>query len=128
MINYACPKCRTAMASPDGAAGQVNKCPACGQGITVPPAAPRAKFFMPSLAESVLPVMAFIAGFLSVASFGLAAIIYFDAGGSVVTFAICICAGIAFISTAISFSAMANVLLYLRTTANNSVRAGKKPR
>ncbi len=36
MIEYRCPKCATDMASPDGLAGQAEKCPVCGNVTTVP--------------------------------------------------------------------------------------------
>lgn len=36
MIYYGCPKCGTAMGSPEGMAGQVEDCPGCGEPVIVP--------------------------------------------------------------------------------------------
>ena len=52
MINYSCPICHIAMASPDGQAGKPDKCPSCGAVTLVPH--PRAAG---STASSFRPMM-----------------------------------------------------------------------
>ncbi len=125
MINYACSKCRTAMASPDGAAGQVNKCPACGQGITVPPAAARkrraahrslGKHLPATSTEGLLNFVGAIFAVLAFVSFIAGAVLLINdqfERGVILFFC-----GIALIGAAILYSAFRHVLLYLRTIAN----------
>ena len=89
-----------------------------------PRQAPREKFLLPSVAEKVLGFFAAIFAFVT-----LALIILIIARGftgaeppSIIDVILIFGVGIWFGSTAIIFSALGYMLLYLRTIANNTIR------
>ncbi len=113
MIYYGCPKCGTAMSSPDSMAGQAEKCPDCGNITVVPtkqPSAPPG----PAATHVHIPTQKRTSG-LGIASLVLGIVAVIGSWIPFVNFISIFLAAIGFIFGTIGFF---NALISRRTSTN----------